>query len=172
MPQTMITTNQGAQIIGATFLDRANAEKAVEALEELGISPLDIQVLVQLNAHSTRDLYATILTERGFEREEARNYDRLIREGRTLVAIYDVIDPGPVIDILDEYQAEFNPDGSRNIRDDVVGMTTGAVVGAVALGTVGGAVAGPAGAALGAAAGAVLGGGSGAAAGKASEHRK
>jgi hypothetical protein len=168
----MITTKQGARIIGATFLDRANAEKAVEALQEVGISPLDIQLVVQLNSHSAQDLYATILTDRGFGSEDAQRYDRLIRRGRTLVAVYDVVDPGPVIDILDEYHAEFNPDGSRNIRDDVVGMTTGAVVGAAALGTVGGAVAGPAGAALGAAAGAVLGGGSGAAVGKVAEHRK
>jgi hypothetical protein len=168
----MITTTQGARIIGATFLDRANAEKAVEALQEIGISPLDIQLVVQLNSHSAQDLYATILSDRGFGREDARRYDQLIREGRTLVAVYDVVEPGPVIDVLDEYQAEFNPDGSRNIRDDVVGMTTGAVVGAAALGTVGGAVAGPAGAALGAAAGAVIGGGSGAAVGKVAEHRK
>jgi len=172
MPQTMITTDQGARIIGATFLDRANAERAVEALEEIGISPLDIQVVVQLNTHSAHDLYASILTDRGFNHDDALRYDQLIRDGRTLVAVYDVVDPGPVIDVLDEYHAEFNPDGSRNIREDVVGMTTGAVVGAAALGTLGGAVAGPPGAALGAAAGAVLGGGSGAAVGKAAEHRK
>jgi len=172
MPQTLITTSQGARIIGATFRDRSHAEKAVEALQELGISPLDIQVVVQLNSQSAQDLYASILTDRGFNRDDARRYDELIREGRTLVAVYDVTDPAPVIDILDEYQAEFNPDGSRNIRDDVVGMTTGAVFGAAALGVVGGAVAGPPGAALGAAAGAVLGGGSGAAVGKVAEHRK
>ncbi len=172
MPQTMATTTQGAQIIGATFLDRANAERAVEALDAIGISPLDIQVVVQLNAHSPQDLYATILADRGFSRDDARRYDRLIRNGRTLVAVYDVVNPGPVIDILDEYHAEFNPDGSRNVRDDVVGMTTGAMVGAAALGTVGGALAGPAGAALGATAGAVLGGSSGAAGGKVVEHRK
>jgi hypothetical protein len=168
----MITTNRGARIIGATFLDRANAEKAVEALQEIGISLLDIQVVVQLNTHSAQDLYATILTDRGFNRDDALNYERLIRDGRTLVAVYDVIDPGPVIDVLDEYHAELNPDGSRNIRDDVIGMTTGVVLGAAALGTLGGAVAGPPGAAIGAAAGAVLGGGSGAVAGKAAEHRK
>ncbi len=172
MPQTMITTTQGARIIGATFLERSNAEKAVEALQEIGISPLDIQLVVQLNTHSAQDIYATILSDRGFERDEARRYDKLIRTGRTLVAVYDVVDAGPVIDVLDEYQAEFNPDGSRNVRGDVIGLTAGAVVGAAALGVVGGAVAGLPGAALGAAAGAVLGGGSGAAVGKVAEHRK
>jgi hypothetical protein len=119
-----------------------------------------------------KDLYTDILSDRGFTHDQAEHYDELIRQGRTLVAVYDIVDPAPVIDVLDEFQAEFNPDGSRNIREDVVGMTTGAVVGAAALGSVGGAVAGPAGAALGAAAGAVLGGGSGAAVGKAAEHRK
>ena len=172
MPQTMVTTNQGARIIGATFQNRANAEKAVEALQEIGISLLDIQLVVQLNSESVRDLYTTLLADRGFAEDEARRYDQLIREGRTLVAVYDVIDAGPVIDVLDEYQAEFNPDGTRNIRDDVVGLTAGAVAGAAALGAIGGAVAGPAGAAVGAAAGAVLGGGSGAAVGKVAERRK
>lgn len=130
MPQTMMTTNQGARIIGATFLDRANAEKAVEALQEMGISPLDIQLVVQLSTHFGQDLYATLLSDRGFNREDAQHYDKLIREGRTLVAVYDVIDPGPVIDVLDEYQAELNPDGCRNIRDDGIGMTAGVVAGA------------------------------------------
>jgi hypothetical protein len=172
MPQTIATTKQGARIIGATFADRANASRAVEALEELGVSPVNIQVVTQLNAQAVKDLYTDILSDRGFTHDQAEHYDELIRQGRTLVAVYDIVDPAPVIDVLDEFQAEFNPDGSRNIREDVVGMTTGAVVGAAALGSVGGAVAGPAGAALGAAAGAVLGGGSGAAVGKAAEHRK
>ena len=172
MPQTMAKTEQGAQIIGATFNNRKNAELAVETLHQIGISPIDIQVVVQLSPHSNDDFYAQILRDRGFTEREAHSYDEMIRRGRTLVAVYDVVDPGPVIDILDEFQAEYNPDGSRNIRDDVVGMTTGAVVGATALGIVGGVVGGPAGAGLGAAAGAVLGGGSGAAAGMAAEHRK
>lgn len=172
MPQTIAKTKQGARIIGATFAERENAERAVEALHAIGISPLDVQVVVQLNAHSKQDLYAAILADRGFSRDEARRYERLIREGRTLVAVYDVVNAGPVIDVLDEYHAEFNPDGSRNVREDVVGMTTGAVFGAAALGTFGGALGGPPGAALGAAAGAVLGGGSGAAVGKVAEHRK
>jgi hypothetical protein len=172
MPQTMATTEQGARIIGATFTNRQNAELAVEALHQIGISSVDIQIVVQLTPHSSDDFYAHILRDRGFTAREARCYDEMIRRGRTLVAVYDVVDSGSVIDILDEFQAEFNPDGSRNLRDDVIGMTTGAVVGATALGLVGGAVGGPAGAGIGAAAGAVLGGGSGAAAGKAAEHRK
>ncbi len=88
------------------------------------------------------------------------------------MVVHNVIDPARVIDIFDRYKAEYNPDGSRNLRDDVLGMTTGAAVGAAALGAAGAVVAGPLGAAAGVAAGAVLGGGVGAAAGKAAEHRK
>jgi len=113
-----------------------------------------------LSAHAIKDIYKDLLSEHGVSESQARYYDHLIRRGRILVAVYDVIDPAPVIDILDEFHAEFNPDGSRNLRDDVIGMTTGAVVGAAA---------GPA---VGAAAGAVVGGGSGAAVGKVAEHRK
>jgi hypothetical protein len=88
------------------------------------------------------------------------------------VAVYGVTDPAPIIDIFDKYDADYNPNGSRNLREDVLGMTTGAVVGAAALGAVGAVVGGPVGAAAGVAVGAVVGGGSGAAAGKAVEHRK
>jgi hypothetical protein len=88
------------------------------------------------------------------------------------VAVYGVTDPAPVIDIFDKFKAEYNPNGSRNLREDVAGMTVGAVVGAAALGAIGAAVGGPVGAAVGGVAGAVVGGGSGAAAGKAVEHRK
>ena len=172
MPQTIAKTIQGAQIIGGTFKDRANAERAVDALQELGISPIDIQMVVQLSARAVKDIYKDVLSERGVSDSQAIYYDKLIRKGRVMVAVYDVVDPAPVIDILDEFQAEFNPNGSRNLRDDVLGMTTGAVIGAAAFGTLGGAVAGPAGAAVGASAGAVLGGGSGAAVGKAAEHAK
>jgi hypothetical protein len=172
MPQTIATTEEGSQIIGATFSDRANAENAIEALRSLGIPPADIQMIVQLNADFVSDIYRDLLSEHGVSDSQATYYDNLIRQGRVMVAVYDVIDPAPIIDILDEFHAEFNPDGSRNLREDVLGMTTGAVVGAAALGIIGSAVGGPAGAAVGAAAGAVLGGGSGAAVGKAVEHGK
>ena len=77
-----------------------------------------------------------------------------------------------MIDVFDKYKAEYNPNGSRNLRDDVLAMTTGALVGAAAGGAVGALVGGPAGSAAGAAAGALVGGGSGAAIGKDSEHNK
>ncbi len=96
----------------------------------------------------------------------------MLREGKVLVVVYEVTDPAPVIDIFDKFKAEYNPNGSRNLREDVLGMTAGAVVGAAALGAAGAVVGGPAGAAAGGVVGAIVGGGSGAAAGKAVEHKK
>ena len=171
MPQTIDKTFQG-QIIGGTFSSRQNADKAVEAFKELGVPNNNIQVVVQLNDKQTEEVYADILTDRGFADSQARFYDKAIREGKILVVVYDVTDPAEVIDVFDRFKAEYNPNGSRNLRDDVAGMTTGAVVGAVAGGVAGAAVAGPIGAATGGAAGAVIGGGAGAAAGKAAEHKK
>jgi hypothetical protein len=171
MPQTIDKTATG-QIIGGTFSDRENADKAVDALQELGISPADIQVVVQLNEKQAKQAFTDILRERGFADSQASFYDEAIRKGKVLVAVYDVVDPAPVIDVFDKFKAEYNPNGSRNVRDDVAGMTVGAAVGAVAGGVAGAAIAGPVGAAAGAAAGAVVGGGGGAAAGKAAEHNK
>jgi len=171
MPQTISNTSEG-QIIGGTFSNRENADKAVKAFQNLGISPSNIQVLVQLNEKQTKDVYTDILSDRGFSESQARFYDKAVREGKVLVAVTDVTDPDPVIDIFDKFKAEYNPNGSRNVRDDVAGMTVGAVVGAAAGGVAGAALAGPVGAAAGVAAGAVVGGGSGAAAGKAAEHKK
>jgi hypothetical protein len=116
--------------------------------------------------------YLDTLTDRGFSASQAGYYDKVIRAGKILVAVFEVTDPVPVIDIFDKYKAEYNPNGSRNLREDVLGMTAGAVVGAVALGAVGAVVGGHVGSAAGLATGAVVGGGSGAAAGKAIEHRK
>ncbi len=171
MPQTINKTIDG-QIIGGTFSDRENADKAVEAFSELGIPASNIEVIVQLNDEQTKQVYTDILTDRGFSNSQARYYDTAIREGKVLVVVYGVLEPAPVIDVFDRFKAEYNPNGSRNLRDDVAGMTIGAAVGAAAGGVVGAAVGGPVGAAAGGAAGAVLGGGAGAAAGKAAEHRK
>jgi hypothetical protein len=171
MPQTIDKTFQG-QIIGGTFTSSDNANKAVEAFHKMGIAESDIQVVVQVNEKQPKTAYSDILTERGFAESQAAYYDKAIREGKSLVVVYGVTDPKPVIDIFDRFKAEYNPNGSRNLRDDVAGMTVGAVVGAVAGGIAGAALAGPVGAAAGGAAGAVVGGGSGAAAGKAAEHKK
>jgi len=171
MPQTITKTSEG-QIIGGTFSNRGNADKAVEAFQELGVSPSDIQVVIQFNEKQAKDAYTDILSDRGFSESQARYYDKAIREGKILVVVYNVTDPADVIDVFDQFGAEYNPNGSRNLRDDVAGMTVGAVVGAAAGGVGGAVMGGPVGAAAGVAAGAVVGGGSGAAAGKAAEHSK
>jgi hypothetical protein len=171
MPKTIDKTSKG-QIIGGIFSNEDNAEKAVEAFEEMDISADQIEVIVQLDDDEASDIYSNLLLDRGFSESQASYYDKVLREGKVLVAVYDVTDPAPVIDIFDKFKAEYNPNGSRNLREDVLGMTAGAVVGAAALGAVGAVVGGPAGAAAGGVVGAIVGGGSGAAAGKAAEHRK
>ena len=171
MAQTLDQTPNG-QIIGGTFSSRENADKAVEAFLEMGIPQNEIQTIVQLNDKQPDLVYTDILTDRGFADSQARFYDKAIRNGKVLVVIYNVVDPAAIIDVFDKYKADYNPNGSRNLRDDVAGMTVGAAVGAVAGGVAGAALGGPLGAAAGVAAGAVVGGGSGAAAGKAAEHKK
>lgn len=171
MPQTVINTSEG-QIIGGVFSTRENADRAVKAFRRMGIAQSDIQVFFLQKGKTEGETYRDMLSGRGFSETNVQYYNQILSKGNVLVAVYGVIDPAPIIDIFDKYKAEFNPSGSRNLREDVLGMTTGAVVGAAVLGAVGGVVAGPVGAAAGVAAGAVVGGGSGALAGKAVEHRK
>jgi len=152
MPKTIEKSYEG-QIIGGIFANEDDAEKAVEAFEDMDISSDDIEVIVQLEGDQTEEVYTDILSDRGFSDSE-------------------VSDPAPIIDVFDKFKAEYNPNGSRNLREDVAGMTAGAAVGAVAGGVAGAVIGGPVGAAAGAAAGAVVGGGAGAAAGKAVEHKK
>jgi hypothetical protein len=171
MPET-ISKVDNRQIIGGAFSNRANADKAIQALRELGVPEESIQVVVMLNDKQTDEAYTDALVGRGFAESQALFFEKAIREGKILVAVHDVTDPAPIIEIFDDQKAEYNPDGSRNLRQDVAGMTAGAVVGATAGGVAGTVLAGPLGGAVGAAAGAVVGGGAGAAAGKAVEHRK
>ncbi len=171
MPETISKTDN-RQIIGGAFSNRENADDAINAFRELGVPEQDIQVVVQLTERQADDAYTDAMVGRGFAESQALFYDKAIRNGKILVAVHNVVDPSPVINIFDRFKAEYNPDGSRNLRDDVFGMTAGAAIGAVALGVAGAAVAGPLGAAAGTAAGAIVGGGAGAAVGKAVEHRK
>lgn len=160
--------------IGGVFSNEKYADKAVEAFKEIGVLPQYIQLFVQRNQQRTTELEeetpVPILVKHGVAESQARYYDSLVTLGRVLVVVHDVVDAGPVIDIFDKYHAIHNPDGSRNMREDVMGMTVGAAVGATALGLAGGIVAGPLGAAIGVATGAIVGGGSGAVVGKSSEH--
>jgi len=171
MPKTIEKTYEG-QIIGGIFANEDNAEKAVEAFEEIGISSDDIEIVVQLEEDQPEEVYAEILSDRGFAESQATYYGEAVHAGKVLVIVSEVSDPAPVIDVFDKFKAEYNPNGSRNLRDDVAGMTVGAVVGAAAGGVAGAVIGGPVGAIAGGAAGAVVGGGAGAAAGKAVEHKK
>ena len=171
MPETISKTDN-RQIIGGIFSKREDADLAVKQLRERGITDQDIQVVVMLDGNQAERAYSDALVGRGIAESQALFYDRAIREGKILVAVHNVTEPGPVIDVLDNNGAQHNPDGSRNLRDDVAGLTAGAAIGAVAGGVAGTAVAGPLGGAVGAAAGAIVGGGAGAAAGKAAEHSK
>jgi hypothetical protein len=171
MPQTISRSSEG-QIIGGTFSSRENADKAIRAFEELGVPPGNIQVVVHVDENKKESSYGEMLAERGFSESQATYYDKAVWDGKMLVAVYGVVDPDPIVDIFDEYKAEYNPNGSRNLREDVLGMTAGAVIGAAAGGIAGAVLGGPIGAGVGVAAGAVVGGGSGAAAGKAAEHNK
>jgi hypothetical protein len=171
MPQTLDRTFHG-QIIGGTFTNRDQADKAVDAFLDLGVPRSDIQTVVQFSEKPADHVYKDILTDRGSAESQATYYDKEIRAGKVLIVIYNVVDPAAVIDVFDRFGADYNPNGSRNLRDDVLAMTTGALVGAAVGGAAGGMVGGPVGGAAGAAAGAVIGAGSGAAVGKASEHTK
>jgi len=171
MPKTIEKSYEG-QIIGGIFANEDDAEKAVEAFEDMDISSDDIEVIVQLEGDQTEEVYTDILSDRGFSDSQALYYGEVIHTGKVLVVVSEVSDPAPIIDVFDKFKAEYNPNGSRNLREDVAGMTAGAAVGAVAGGVAGAVIGGPVGAAAGAAAGAVVGGGAGAAAGKAVEHKK
>jgi hypothetical protein len=170
MPQTIDRTFHG-QIIAGTFSSRDDVEAAIQAFRNSGVFPSDIQVLPLAGEEEGEDVYAEILADRGFSSPQAFYYDKEIRDGKILIAIHAVTDPAAIIDIFNKYHAEFNPNGSRNVREDVIGLTAGVAAGAIAGGAAG-ATGGPMGAAVGAAAGAVVGGSAGAALGKAAEHRK
>jgi hypothetical protein len=171
MPET-ISKKDNRQIIAGLFSNRNNAEKAIEAFRDLGVLEREIQVVVMLQDKQAKEAFTDALVGRGIAESQALFYDRAVREGKILVAVHEVTDPAPIIEVFDAYRAEFNPDGSRNLREDVMGLTAGAAAGALAGGVAGTVAAGPLGGAVGAAAGAVVGAGAGAAVGKATEHRK
>ena len=171
MPET-ISRNNDLQIIAGVFSQRENADRAIAAFRDLGVPDQNIQVVVQLDEKQADDVYTDAMVGRGFAESQAAFYDKAIREGKTLVAVHNITDAKPIIDVFDRFGSDFNPNGTRNVRQDVFGMTAGAAVGATALGTAGAVVAGPLGAAAGVAAGTAIGGAIGAAAGKAVEHDK
>ena len=171
MPQT-INKTADLQIIAGVFSDPKNADKATVEFQKLGVPAQNIQVLAQPDKDAAASAYTTELQGRGIAQSQAVYYDKAIQEGKTFVAVHNVTDPTPIVEVFDRFSAEYNPDGSRNVRQDVAGLTAGAGAGAVVGAAVGLVTGGPVGAAAGAAAGAVLGGGTGAAVGKSVEHSK
>jgi len=145
MPET-INKSRKHRSIGGVFSNRENADKAIAAFRDLGLPEQDIHVVVSL-------------------------FDKT-REGKVLVTVHNVKHPAAIIEIFDIHHADYNLDGSRNIRQDVAGLTVGVAVGATAGGATGTVVGGPVGSIIGAATGAVVGGGTGAAVGKVKEHLK
>ena len=55
MPKTIEKTYEG-QIIGGIFANEDDAEKAVEAFEEMDISSDDIEIIVQLEGEQTEEV--------------------------------------------------------------------------------------------------------------------
>src|ERR1017187_4182720 len=100
MPKTINKISE-TQIIGGTFSNRENADKAVKAFHALGVSQANLQVLVLLNEKQAKDAYTDMLSDRGFSQSQARYYDKAVREGKVLVTVYEVTDPAPIIDIFD-----------------------------------------------------------------------
>jgi hypothetical protein len=126
MPKTTDKIYEG-QIIGGVFTSRADADGAIEALQELEIASDDIEEFVQVDKTHSKEAHLEILSERGLSETQAIYYDKLVREGNILVVVYDVTDPSAIIDVFDEYEAHYNPNGSRNLREDVPGMIPGTV---------------------------------------------
>lgn len=169
MPETIKRTD-AKQIIAGVFSKREKANDAIQEFRNLGVSDEDIQVVFK-DVH-TQEVYLNSFLDRDIIESQALYYVKAVEDGKVVVAIHNVTDPATVIDVFDRFHADYNLDGSRNLREDVAGMTVGTAVGTVALGAAGATLAGPLGGVVGAAAGAVLGAGAGAVAGKDAEHRK
>ena len=88
-----ISKNSSSQIIGGTFSNRENADKAVQAFRDMGVPEANLQVVVQLTDRQANEAYTDSLTGRGVSQSQALFYDRAVREGKILVAVHNVTDP-------------------------------------------------------------------------------
>jgi len=148
-------TSTSSKIVGALFKDREDANKAVDDLLEKGYLSEDIAVShVADKSRGCSENRKEALKSVGYSDTDHKYLANEIEKGKTLVSVTHVpaAKTGEVVSVLDHNGAHYNPDGDRNVRDDVVGMTTGAAIGMAA-----GAFAGPLGAALGALAGTAVG---------------
>jgi len=119
-----------AQIIAGIFSNEKNASKAAGAFAELGVRSDEIEIIAQSKEHRDEGGYAGMLSNCGFSDSQAAYYNKPLCEGKVLVVVYEVANAAPVIDIFEAYQAEYNPNGPRNVREDVVDTTGGATDGA------------------------------------------
>jgi hypothetical protein len=151
---TSTKTMNNRKIVGALFDDYHDANRAVDQLVREGFPIGNIALLIQTEGHPSKQDRRRALEAVGYNTADRTYFEKAVEEGKTLVSVtnLDQEESGEVISILNENGAHYDPDGSRNIRDDVVGMTAGAAVGAAA-----GAFVGPVGAAIGALAGGAIG---------------
>lgn len=142
--------------VGALFTNPDDAERAVKDLLAEGFSRNDIFVSTQQYLKDVPEVRQQALREGGYVEEDVLYFDKELAEGKTLVSVSHVRDEqcGAVIHILNKNGSHYDPDGTRNVRDDVVGMTTGAVIGAA----MGALLGGPIGAAVGEVGGGIIGG--------------
>lgn len=105
MRQTILKSDE-AQLMGGSFSTWANATQAIEAFQNICFSEENIQV-IQLHVIQGKDPYINYLVGRGFTRPQARFYDKALMLGRILVAVYQVTDPVPVIDIITKYEGQY-----------------------------------------------------------------
>ncbi|MES2309464.1 MAG: glycine zipper domain-containing protein [Verrucomicrobiota bacterium] len=144
----------GKKIVGGVFKNYDDANDAVAELLKQGYSNHEIGVLFQTESNESQASRREALHSVGYDHWDQVYLDKEIEAGRTLVSVTNVSPDktGDVVQILNRFGSHYNPDGSRNVRDDVVGMTTGAAIGAAA-----GVFTGPIGMAIGALTGAAIG---------------
>lgn len=141
--------------VGALFDDAEDAQRAAEKLAEAGFPRRHIVVSTEQYLKDAPETRHEALRAGGYIEEDVLYFDKELVNGKTLVSVANVPESqcGTVIRILNENGSHYDPDGTRNMRDDVMGMTTGAAIGA-ALGAM---LGGPIGMAVGEVGGGVVG---------------
>jgi len=94
------------QILGGIFPNGEFAQRAVQALHELCVPELNIQT-IQLSHTPSTDPYEKYLTMRGFNRLQARFYEKALQAGKILVVISEVLNSKSVIHIFHRNQATY-----------------------------------------------------------------
>ncbi len=113
MPET-IAVQTNARSSAELSSNREDADNAIAGFRNLGVPDQNIQVVVQLDekeAEKAQKAYTETLVGRGFAESQAAYYDKAIREGKTLVAVHNVTDAKPIIDVFDKFGSDFNPTG-------------------------------------------------------------